>query len=195
MSTWSILDCQNNLRYACTSHKHWRLHVAFNPFHSRVLVIFCNGAVRLYILAFSLNRSQTNEFIRQNIGIWCQEWPCDKSIRMIHRSLCMCICMCVRTHEHVQFEYVQMCHSTCLWAVTMLIGVTVIFDCSPSRWALNLTGSKNKCRKSHLWDGSGWEACGPTQLHNSHKLPWYIPQHHTSYSLPAAEPSKLPFQF
>lgn len=82
----------------------------------------------------------------------------------------MCVCICVRACEHVcASEYVPVCacHCTCLWAVTMLIGVTAIFDYSPSRWVLNLAGSKNKCRKSHLQNGNGWEACGPTQLQSS----------------------------
>lgn len=50
------------------------------------------------------------------------------------------------------FDYVQMCHSACLWAVTTLMGVTVIFDCRPSRWALALTGGET-CQKSRSWIG------------------------------------------
>lgn len=46
----------------------------------------------------------------------------------------------------------------------MLIGATAIFDYSSSRWALNLTGNRNKYRKSHLQNGVGWEARGRTQL-------------------------------
>lgn len=76
---------------------------------------------------------------------------------------------CTRASEHVPFDYVQMCHSACLWAVTTLMGVTVIFDCRPSRWAPALTGGE-KCRKSHPWigGGGGWEAC---TLHKAHNLP------------------------
>ncbi len=140
-----------------------------------------------------------NEFIRQNIGVWCQEghWQEHK-----YDTYCVCqyVCVCVCVHAYgntcVHLSMCQCaCHCTCLWTVTMLIGVTAIFDYSLSRWASNLAGSKNKCRKSHLQSGNGWRACGPTQLHSSLELPWHILQHHRSYLLPAAEPSKLPFQF
>lgn len=87
--------------------------------------------------------------------MWCREWGMwhvHEGVTHSVGSALACMHACAR--EHVPFDYVQMCHSACLWAVTTLMGVTVIFDCRPSRWAPALTGGE-KCRKSHPWIGGG----------------------------------------
>jgi len=53
------------------------------------------------------------------------------------------------TRRHV-FVFVCLCicksrHCACVWAVTMLIGVTAMSDYRGSRRGRNLAGIKNKC--------------------------------------------------
>lgn len=54
------------------------------PIRYLFLVILLQRCCRGFIFSLPSPPSQTNEFIRQNIGIWCQEWVCDTSIRMMH---------------------------------------------------------------------------------------------------------------
>lgn len=117
---------------------------------------------------------------------------------MTDRSVCACVssyayvCVCVP-----EFEYVPVwaCRCTCLWAVTMLIGVSAIFDFSPQQMGFEFAGSSDECRKSHLQNGNWWEAASYTATRLPRVALTRALQHHRSHSVPAAETSNLPFQF
>lgn len=133
---------------------HFKVKGKKKPTHTKTPVLHLLLVIP-YILASPISACQTNEFIRENIGMWCREWGMwhvHEGVTHSVGSALACMHACAR--DHVPFDYVQMCHSACLWAVTTLMGVTVIFDCRPSRWAPALTGGE-KCRKSHPWIGGG----------------------------------------
>lgn len=186
----------------------WRMRVHHSYINSCTQPVLFPGAGDF--LHWCISASYPYIFHEQRTDEWVhyaklsrsdvRKGACGKNIRMTDRSVCacvssyvcVCLCLCVPAIEYVP---VWACRCTCLWAVTMLIGVSAIFDFSPQQMGFEFAGSSDECRKSHLQNGNWWEAPSHTATRLPRVALTRALQHHRSHSLPAAETSKLPFQF
>lgn len=137
---------------------------------------------RLYILAPPIT-TKPDKWVHQakywdlvsRMGMWHQHK--DDAFRCLRALVCM------RAHT-------SMCHlSMCKCVIPLVYGLwqcwwvslsSLIAAPADGLWIWQEGRGKKKCRKSHLWIGNGWEACGP---HQPPSVPRHKPQHRASYSV------------